>query len=350
MTATDLTWWLQNLDADKEIFPHQFDIFSDKILLVKLSDQEIRHASFLDQRALTPQTQGAWLPWNDITQSIPDRPYAAPHFIFHMGHCGSTLLSRLLEQLSPMRALREPLVLRSLAEEQAHQSTGLSFWNKQDFLNRFDQLLYLLSRPPTPCIIKATSMCTDLMKVALTRATETKVAFVFIPPETYISALLGGSNALTDLRGFARIRATRLQQMLKTPISLASLSLGQLAAMSWLCETASACQALDNAPKKGAIKTINFDNFLIAPQQQLTSLSQHFNIQINEETISAVLASDVMRTYSKAPEHPYDTDLRRKILQDSMINYASEINNGIVWLKEMSSQHVLAAKAFKEFG
>ena len=38
------------------------------------------------------------------------------HFIFHSGHVGSTLLSRLLEEVPSQLGLREPLPLRSLAE------------------------------------------------------------------------------------------------------------------------------------------------------------------------------------------------------------------------------------------
>ena len=40
----------------------------------------------------------------------------AVHFIFHTGHVGSTLVSRLLDETGDVLSLREPLPLRTLAD------------------------------------------------------------------------------------------------------------------------------------------------------------------------------------------------------------------------------------------
>ncbi|MEP6968709.1 MAG: hypothetical protein ABI906_11585, partial [Pseudomonadota bacterium] len=36
--------------------------------------------------------------------------------------------------------------------------------------------------------------------------------------------------------------------------------------------------------------------------------------------------------YSKAPEHPYDADLRRRVLAQARREHGDEIERGIAWL------------------
>ncbi|MGC8517731.1 MAG: hypothetical protein ACP5P4_04285, partial [Steroidobacteraceae bacterium] len=41
------------------------------------------------------------------------------HYIFHIGHVGSTLISRILGEHPGFHAVREPALLRAIAAEQA---------------------------------------------------------------------------------------------------------------------------------------------------------------------------------------------------------------------------------------
>ncbi len=84
--------------------------------MVRMREEDYRAASFLDDRMLTAQSKGAWVPLEQVmekAQRIEARPL---HFIFHTGHVGSTLLSRLLGETGGVLSLREPLPLRSLAD------------------------------------------------------------------------------------------------------------------------------------------------------------------------------------------------------------------------------------------
>jgi hypothetical protein len=108
--------FLTALAVDPSVFLHALDLVNRRALLVGLSEPEYRQAAFLDDRVLTPQTQGGWFPLETVlergAQVSATRP---PHFIFHMGHCGSTLVSRLLGELPGCFAIREPMPLLALA-------------------------------------------------------------------------------------------------------------------------------------------------------------------------------------------------------------------------------------------
>ena len=81
------------------------------MLLVRLTAQRRRDASFLDERALPAGADGGWLPLGFAGDTT-----GAGGCDLHIGHCGSTLLSRLLESWPQLQGLREPLPLRTLAE------------------------------------------------------------------------------------------------------------------------------------------------------------------------------------------------------------------------------------------
>src|SRR5688572_4528511 len=100
---------------DPQYLPFKLDIVGRRILWLRLDAAQRRDAAFLDDRALPPQAEGGWMPWDSLPSANTGTANAADA-IFHIGHCGSTLLSRLLDSWPEVQGLREPLPLRTLAE------------------------------------------------------------------------------------------------------------------------------------------------------------------------------------------------------------------------------------------
>ena len=97
-TANSFEVWTDRLAQHPEVFPHQLNLISDSLLLMELSAAEVSAASFLDQRILKQTSKGSWVPWQPVADIFENEPVVGnASFIFHVGHCGSTLLSRLLE-------------------------------------------------------------------------------------------------------------------------------------------------------------------------------------------------------------------------------------------------------------
>ena len=203
--------WVDRLEQRPEIFPHQLDLIGDKLLLVELSAAEVSAASFLDQRVIKQTTKGAWVSWQTIVEIFDKAPEAKPaSFIFHVGHCGSTLLSRLLQFAKDTQSLREPLPLRTLAQDLADAGDGRSFLTREALFERLQVLSKMWSRGADHTVIKATSICTDLLPCIHSIEPGAKSIFVYNRAETHIATLLAGENAMMDLRGFAQLRLQRL--------------------------------------------------------------------------------------------------------------------------------------------
>ena len=100
------------------MYPQNLDPARGRVLTIHMREADYRAASFLDDRVLTRESEGAWVPYPRLAEAVARMEGDARplHFIFHIGHAGSTLLSRLLDELGGVLPLREPLPLRTLAE------------------------------------------------------------------------------------------------------------------------------------------------------------------------------------------------------------------------------------------
>src|SRR5439155_10335604 len=114
---------LRRLPGSPDAYPQKIDFTSLTVLLVQFNAGAYRSASFLDDRILGPATKGAWLQLDRVAEASRLVANARPlHFIFHTGHVGSTLVSRLLDETGAVLSIREPLPLRTLAD--AHDVLG----------------------------------------------------------------------------------------------------------------------------------------------------------------------------------------------------------------------------------
>jgi hypothetical protein len=321
-------------------FPFAYDPQSDSVRLIALSAEEIARAAFLDQRVLTPQTTSEQAPFALFEKAALALPGPAPNMIFHMGHCGSTLLSKLLAAASGAAAFREPMPLRSLAAEWADAETGDSFLTKSEIARRFGAFLMSWSRGPGTTV-KASSMCTDLLAPFLASRPDARAAFLYLKPEAFIAVMLGGENNRNDLVGFAKIRRRRLARHAPDVPPLARLSPGELAALVWLVEAAAAARA-----RGPALRAIDFDAFLEAPAQGLAEAAAHLDVPAIAPAIDAAIHGPLMRSYSKAPEHEFTPAARKQFMALYRDEHRAEIAKGMALIAKAGASAPAALDAF----
>src|SRR5258708_7343679 len=103
---------LARLPLSPDVYPQKIDLVRETALLIEFGAEAYRSSSFLDDRILAPSTKGSVVPLarlSDVCGAVANsRPL---HFVFHTGHVGSTLVSRLLDDSGAVLSLREPLPL-----------------------------------------------------------------------------------------------------------------------------------------------------------------------------------------------------------------------------------------------
>lgn len=330
--------WAQ-LPVSPDAYPQKLDLLRGLVLIVRFDANAYRAASFLDDRILSPSTQGAWLPVARVTEAA--RQIADPqplHFIFHTGHVGSTLVSRLLDETGVLLPLREPLPLRSLAE--AHDVLGQpeSLLSESQFGAVFEMALRLWARGydwTRAVVLKATSSAGRMAIPLLGARPQSRAICLNLGAEPYLATLLSGQNSAEDLRGHGAGRIRRLQARRAVPLDpLHQMSLGELAALGWLVETASQQDALRQFPER--VMAVDFDAFLAAVPESMGRVLAHFGLPRDERYLAGVGASPVLLRYSKAPERPFSAADRGLLLRESRRDNAAEISRGLAWLERQA--------------
>jgi hypothetical protein len=339
--------------ASPDAWPHKLDLARRAMLLVGLSQASFREASFLDDRVLVPGIPGGWVPLARLDEAT--RTITAPrtlHLILHTGHVGSTLLSRLLDDLGGTLGLREPLTLRTLADAADGLDAGDSLVSGAEFQVLVDLCLRLWSRgyaDTRQCVLKATSSACRAAPLLLARQPAMRTVYLNLRAEPYLATLLAGENSASDLRGHGQERYRRLLAAgARPPTPLHAMSPGELAALGWLAESLTRHEVAARFPDRTLL--LDFDALLADLPSQLGAVARHLGIEHEPHLLQAAATSDTLRRYSKAPEYDYGPALRGQILAQARMQHAGEIRAGLAWIELLARTQPLLHAAVETSG
>ena len=336
--------WQSTFAKDATLFPHLADLQKDQVLLSTMSETRFRQASFLDQRLFTPDLQRQVVAWSDVA-SVPLSPLEKPHYIFHVGHVGSTLISRLMGELDCVLALREPAILRQLADEHVNRPVDIG-WTVSERIHRLQQVERWLSRvfhADQRVMIKASSFVSPLAKTLL--ASDSTALFLFTSLERYLQTILAGDASKQEASVLTDLRLLRLEQHCGQPLDRKdNLSLAQTAALGWLCEMVTLTDAERDCPE-ARIGWLDFDQFLLRPDEQLQLAAGHFGWEISPDHVERLIAGPIMTRYSKAPEFDYSASLREQLLAEAAQIHADDIRQTLLWVDQLARRFPIVAAA-----
>ena len=304
------------------------------VRLIRLTAADYRAASFLDARIL----QGSPPPAEcSVTTLAAAAARLAPNaqFIFHIGHVGSTLLSRLAGEHPNLFSLREPTLLREAAQPGGNAANGLTLPQRLGLLSR-------TWRPEQRALIKTTSFVNEIAADLLACTADSRAILLYTPAITYLRAILAGPNSRLETRALGPSRLERLRRRARGALP-EPRSEGEWVAMSWLCEMSALEEtALRFEPR---VRWMDFERFLREPVTRLAEMLLAVGVEPDTRLIETVLAGPLMHRYSKAPEHGYDPDLRRRVLAQADLEHAAEIRSGMDWLAGLRNAHPHVAAA-----
>jgi len=306
--------------------------------LICLEEVAYRAASFLDQRllrrGLTELRCGT-----EVAQGAAAQLTPRSHYVFHTGHVGSTLVSRLLGEHESLFCLREPAILRALAQEGSLPGPPLPAAPGLD-LTAMLSLLSRTWRPQQRAVIKLSSFLSEHATRILSVGDQPAALLMFTDPQSYLRGILAGPNSRIESRMLAPSRLHRLQKRLgERAGSLRPGSEGEQVAMSWLCEMAALHEAAQQ--HRSRVLWVNFDAFLLEPHSGLEVMLRALGATASRRELEEVLAGPLMRQYSKAPEYAYDAELRRQVLESADSEHPLEIRRGMEWLGRLAQHHPL---------
>jgi hypothetical protein len=314
-------------------FPHLLDPVSDRVLLVEKTEAEYRDAAFLDERSLKPDRPRHGVEWWHLAAAFPPAARRDVQYIFHIGHVGSTLVSRLLGELPGILSLREPLILRTFAEMLGQRGEAEALWDPDSIAGRLDVLTALLSRtfrPGQRSLVKASSFVSAIAADLVPAGS--RALLLYARPERYFETILAGPNSRQELAMTARDRLKRLHRAAGGERwRLWEMGEGERVAMAWAAEMTSLARAAERLPA-GSAAWLDFDSFLAAPAPSLGTLAEIFSVPLDAAGAEHLAADPLMRRYSKAAEYEYSRELREEVLADARREHAPAIEAARRWL------------------
>jgi hypothetical protein len=330
--------WLEELRTNPDLLLHNLDFLERRGLVVKISAADYRKTAFLDERVLGPDTQGAWFPLESLLQATSGLPIARqPHYIFHVGHAGSTLVSRLLGELPGVFSLREPVSLLALAMMRRELDIADTALGSDEWLQLLAMSLGLLSRTyrnnDRP-LIKLTSAAGNLLETLLIKDMDSKALLLYVDLETYVATMLRSEMTRENLRAYA---GARLRDFCRNTghegIGAQSLDDVHQAVINWLAMLTEFIAATSRNP--GRTLWMHFDALLAAPAGHLQETCRFFGLAAGPETINAVASGPWMKRYAKDPQQNFDAQARQRELAQAHWKLDVEIRTALDWAESL---------------
>jgi len=319
--ARDATWLAQAVDPS-----------AGMVRLVAMSRESYRAASFLDDRMLQQPVDSQILSWTAVEDAISEDARSDARWIFHVGHVGSTLLSRLLGELDGVLAVREPRLLRDLALSPPPIREG--------YIHPVPRLMSRTFAEDEAACVKATSWVSEIAP-ELVPAGE-RALFMVATPRNYIATILAGENSPKEQRMLAAARAQRLSRRVST-LGPAHND-AELAAIAWACEMTS-LEAAADAMADRKIAWLDFDQMLADVPEALRLSADHFGFRADEAQLQALATGPLMGRYSKALEYDYSPLLRRDLMEESERLHGPDIESALAMLRSAAEKSPLLARA-----
>jgi hypothetical protein len=318
--ARDATWLAQALDPS-----------TGSVRLVTMNRDSYRAASFLDDRLMQQPVDAQILPWPDVEAAVAGHFRTDARWIFHIGHVGSTLISRLLGELDGVLAIREPRLLRDLAisppEIRAHYVPPVPKLMSRSF-----------AADEITCV-KATSFVSEIAPELVPPGQ--RALFMYASPRAYIASILAGENSVKEMVMLAPSRAERMADRAKLP---QAANAAETAAAAWACEMTS-LEAAAEAMQDRQIAWADFDHMLANMPGELASTAGFFDFEADANQARTIAAGPLIRRYSKALEYDYSPSLRRDLIAEAEATNRANIDRAIAILQSAAETAPLLARA-----
>ncbi|MDR7135228.1 hypothetical protein J2X06_002437 [Lysobacter niastensis] len=295
-----------------------FDPAQDRAWVLHFRPEDYRRASFLDQRALHHRDIPGWVVSRAELAAGLDLPPAPDrlHWLFHIGHCGSTLASRLMDLLPGVLGVREPLPLLTLAGSRGDIAT--QSWR--------DIVLHLLTRgfdDTRAVIVKPTSLVTTLAGELLHGSG--KGCLLWVDLQTWLATMLREKD-LTDA-----VFDNEDWRLAGSGLDRDPLSDGPRLSRVWLAEQMRWQQLMTDPALAPRLMDLDFASLLADPAAVSARLAAHYGLEVPADWARRIEDSGLLTRYAKDDAQQFDAQTRERELAAAADRHASAIAEGLRW-------------------
>lgn len=283
-----------------DLFPMKYDEEAEELVFAPMSRNRYKQILFLaddggDHERFRMRFDDALL------MSRENADFATPIcLIMHPAYCGSTFLTRLLEQDERLLVLREPQVLAQAALVQGRRGEDLLRLSLAHVSRRFSTTERVVVKPHVPT--------NTLARRILDIHAGARIIYLRFPLTTYIRAVVKRPDRIMKLRFLLdKMKYRELAPRALESLVIANLNGEQVAACWWLWNKNIENDLVNGYPER--VRAVDSEALVKDPLGVLTLINNHLGWEMEETELRQMAESEASRKHSKYPELQYDRDL-----------------------------------------
>lgn len=300
---------------------YAIDLSRGDAVALHFRPDDYRQASFLDGRALAHRRVDGWtLSLDALEAAFADAPTPRLQWLFHIGHCGSTLCSRLLDLVPGALGLREPLPLLTLS--MAPAAPAVPRWRAvaaAALARGFADTDTVIVKPTSTVAVDASHWLASSTGNA---------CLLWIDLNSWLAAMLRD-----DTLRQATLAAADSVDPTSHHGATSPTTDGERLAALWLARQRR-WLLLSNSPALGSrLIDVDFDTVLDDPVRVISWLAEHFGLDAPPDLDARIAASGLLDVYAKDPRQAFDGASRQRELQAARRQFGAEIDAGVRWAR-----------------
>ena len=299
---------LADLFASPDHYLHSID--GDAAVFVPMDRAAYHRSIFLDGR-IAPAGEGTMRVPLSLLVGAPPPPPLATSWIFHVAHCGSTLLARALDRPSGNLVLREPLALRQVALAPDRERLAL-----------VAAMLSRRYRPDAVTLVKANVPVNFILPALAGTDPDASAIFLYLGLKDYLLAVLRSDNHRDWL---GRVTGQLGQRLGDVPVA----SDAERAAALWTAQMRAFAEALALLPNA---RSLDGEAFFASPAPTLAAAARQLRVEMSADEVEAHVAGPLFATYSKNPDMQFDDRARRARASEAARMLAAEMQAAAAWV------------------
>jgi hypothetical protein len=314
------------LDTIFDTPEHHFLAFDGNDALFIRMDRGSYHRSiFLDRRASSLELEPIKTAVAPLIVEAGVRMVPRTGWIFHIAHCGSTLLARMIDRPQSGLILREPPPLRQLGVLAAGGNQS------DDWAGRLMLAHAMAARrfePSQPTVVKANVPVNFIIAQILEFDPDAPVVLLYLALEPYLLAVL------RDPRRRAWVdRVTRLLE----PALAATVGLGsrsdtvERAAALWLAQMLIFNAVLGS---NHSARSLDAEVFFESPAKVAEAAAMHLGLSQMDDFGNL---DELTSTYSKNPSRPFNEFERRLRQKEDRIVLRDDLGKARRWIEQAAA-------------
>jgi hypothetical protein len=327
---------LQRIDPETfftrpDVYPVEFE--NDQVNLVPMTRETYRRSIFTDRGRIVPAGPRGWqVPIARLLTEFESRDCAQQtiFFVFHIAHCGSTLLARALDLAERTLVIREPFTLRQLAADAVAEGGPVDPAAWKRCLRMTSALLGRRYAQDQTTIVKTNVPVNFILDPLLALNPDSAGVALYTGFEHYLLSVLKTPmhrrwvmNVSDQLAG--GIRATAGLDN----VDVGTLDPPRAAACLWLAQVTRLRAAVAAHER---LRSLDCRELFDRPADVLRAAANLAGIVLSGPETDAIAGGELFRRHAKDPGREFDREARDRELLELATRLGPEVDSARAWM------------------